>query len=61
MRVTVSQPSLVNEERIRQTGVSGIVKPSDVHFQIVIGPEVTSVMGEMNKLLGEQTFILLKN
>lgn len=53
MRVTVSQPNLVDEERIKQTGISGIVKPSENHFQIVIGPEVTSVMGEMNKLLDE--------
>ncbi|MDN6733155.1 MAG: glucose PTS transporter subunit EIIB, partial [Tetragenococcus koreensis] len=53
MRVTVSQPNLVDEERIKQTGISGIVKPSENHFQIVIGPEVTSVMGGMNKLLDE--------
>ncbi|GBD82629.1 hypothetical protein TEHD86_1351 [Tetragenococcus halophilus subsp. halophilus] len=53
IRVTVNQPDLVNEERIKQTGISGIVKPSESHFQIVIGPEVTSVMREMNKLLDE--------
>lgn len=53
MRVTVEDPSQVDEDRIKQTGVSGIVKPSENHFQIVIGPEVTSVMGEMNKLLEE--------
>ncbi|MDN6571334.1 MAG: PTS transporter subunit EIIC [Staphylococcus equorum] len=53
MRVTVNQPELVDEERIKQTGISGIVKPSENHFQIVIGPEVTNVMGEMNKLLDE--------
>ncbi len=49
LRVTVKNPSLVDEERIKQTGVSGIIKPSKNHFQVVIGPEVTNVMMEFNK------------
>lgn len=51
LRVTVQDPSIVDEERIKQTGISGIVKPSDNHYQVVIGPEVTSVMSEFNKLM----------
>lgn len=54
LRVTVDDPSLVDEERIKQTGVNGIVHPTDNHYQIVIGPEVTSVMGEVNKQLDEE-------
>lgn len=51
LRVTVVDATLVDEERIRQTGVSGIVKPSDTNYQIIIGPEVTNVMNEVNKIM----------
>jgi PTS system N-acetylglucosamine-specific IIC component len=51
LRVTVNNSEVVDEERIKQTGASGIVKPSETHYQIVIGPEVTSVMNEFNKQL----------
>lgn len=51
LRVTVLDSNIVDEERIRQTGISGIVKPSDTNYQIIIGPEVTSVMSEVNKIL----------
>lgn len=53
LRVTVNDPSKVDEERIKQTGVSGIIQPSENHFHIIIGPEVTSIMGEINKQLEE--------
>lgn len=49
LRVTVKDSSKVDESRIKQTGVAGIVKPSETNYQIVIGPEVTSVMNEFNK------------
>lgn len=49
LRVTVKDSSKVDEGRIKQTGVAGIVKPSETNYQIVIGPEVTSVMNEFNK------------
>lgn len=49
LRVIVNNPEKVNEERIKQTGVTGIVKPSKTNYQIIIGPEVTSVMSEFNK------------
>lgn len=49
LRITVKDPSLVNEDRIKQTGVSGIIRPSKNHFQVIIGPEVTSVMSKFTK------------
>jgi len=49
LRVTVKDSSKVDEGRIQQTGVTGIVKPSETNYQIIIGPEVTSVMNEFNK------------
>lgn len=53
LRVTVKDPQAVDEERIKQTGVSGVVKPTDTNYQIVVGPEVTSVMNEFNKQMEE--------
>lgn len=51
LRVEVKDPSLVDEMRIKQTGVSGIVKPTPNNYQIIIGLEVTYVMGELSKFL----------
>lgn len=53
LRVNVHESSHVDEERIRQTGISGIIKPSETNYQIIIGPEVTNVMSEVNKILEE--------
>ncbi|OJF91894.1 PTS transporter subunit EIIC [Alkalibacterium sp. 20] len=53
LRVTVIDPSKVDEERIKQTGVIGLIRPSDTNYQIIIGPEVTNVMSEFNKLLDD--------
>lgn len=54
LRVTVKDPSKVDDNRIKQLGVSGLVKPSENNYQIVIGPEVTSVMNEFNKQMDEE-------
>lgn len=51
LRVQVKDPSVVDEMRIKQTGVSGIVKPTPNNYQIIIGLEVTYVMGELSKFL----------
>jgi len=54
LRVTVKDPDEVDEDRIKQTGVTGVVKPSATNYQIIIGPEVTSVMNEFNKQLDDE-------
>lgn len=51
LRVQVKDDSLVDEMRIKQTGVSGVIKPTKTHYQVVIGLEVTYVMAEFNKLI----------
>ncbi|GAB2496295.1 PTS transporter subunit EIIC [Alkalibacterium psychrotolerans] len=53
LRVTTIDPSKVNEERIKQTGIVGLVKASESNYQLIIGPEVTNVMSEFNKLLDD--------
>lgn len=49
LRVEVKDSSLVNEDRIKQTGISGLIKPTDKNYQVIIGLEVTYVMEEFNK------------
>ncbi|MFD1347995.1 PTS transporter subunit EIIC [Oceanobacillus caeni] len=53
LRITVKDPSIVNQERIKQIGVKGIVRPTDNHFQLVIGPEVTNIMSHFNNYMDE--------
>ena len=51
LRVEVENPAIVNEQRIKQLGVSGVIKPTEKNYQVIIGLEVTYVMAEFNKLL----------
>jgi len=51
LRVEVKDPSVVDEQKIKQMGVSGIIKPTEQNFQVVIGLEVTYIMAEFGKLL----------
>jgi len=51
LRVEVKDPEVVDEQRIKQMGVSGLIKPTKTNFQVVIGLEVTYIMAEFDKLL----------
>lgn len=51
LRIEVSDPSIVDEQRIKQLGVSGIIKPTEHNYQVIIGLEVTYIMAEFNKLI----------
>lgn len=53
LRVEVKDPSIVNEQRIKQTGVSGMIKPTEKNYQVIIGLEVTYVMAEFEKMLNQ--------
>lgn len=53
LRVTVKDPSLVDQDRIKLIGAKGIVQPADNHFQVIIGPDVTNLMPEFNKYLND--------
>ncbi len=53
LRVEVLDASVVDEARIKQLGVSGIIKPSATNYQVIIGLEVTYIMAEFDKLLAE--------
>lgn len=51
LRVEVEDAAIVDEQRIKQLGVSGVIKPTEKNYQVIIGLEVTYVMAEFNKLL----------
>ncbi|QKY70346.1 PTS transporter subunit EIIC [Lentibacillus sp. CBA3610] len=49
LRLVVKDASVVDEEKIKQTGAHGVVKVDNEHVQIVIGPEVSNVYQEFKK------------
>lgn len=51
LRVDLADPSLVNQEKIREAGCSGIFFPSKNHIHVVFGPHVEFVKNEVDDLL----------
>ena len=51
LRVEVKDKDLVNLDKIKQTGVAGVVTPSPTSIQVIIGREVGKVEEEFAKLL----------
>ena len=51
LRVDVHDPATVDIEKIKQTGVMGVVCPSPTSIQIIIGREVGQVEEEFSKLV----------
>ena len=51
LRVEVSDYTAVNENKIRQAGVAGIIRPSKNAVQIVVGTQVEHVAEEMKKMI----------
>lgn len=50
LRINVLDTSIVNKEKILQTGVKGVLMKGN-HVQVVIGPEVTTVRTELDKIM----------
>ncbi|MDO5737882.1 MAG: N-acetylglucosamine-specific PTS transporter subunit IIBC [Eubacteriales bacterium] len=51
LRVEVKDNLLVNENKIKEAQVAGIVRPSKSNVQVIIGPQVQAVKDEMDKML----------
>ena len=51
LRLEVVDETKVNENRIKQTKVAGIIRPSQKNVQVVIGPQVQAVHDEFIKLI----------
>jgi len=53
LRLVVNDASIVDEEKIKQTGAHGVVKIDNEHIQVIIGPEASTVMKELKIQLEE--------
>ncbi|MDU2598960.1 N-acetylglucosamine-specific PTS transporter subunit IIBC [Anaerococcus sp.] len=51
LRLTVKDPTKVNEEKIKDAGIAGLIKPGPKAVQVIIGPQVQAVHDEFVKLL----------
>lgn len=51
LRVDLEDPSLVNQEKIREAGCTGIFFPSEKHIHVVFGPHVEFVKNEVDDIL----------
>ncbi|MDU3136979.1 MAG: N-acetylglucosamine-specific PTS transporter subunit IIBC [Anaerococcus prevotii] len=51
LRLTVHDQEKVNDERIKEAGVAGIMKPGPKAVQVIIGPQVQAVYDEFMKLI----------
>ena len=51
LRVEVKDNLLVNEKKIKEVQVSGIIRPSKKGVQVIIGPQVQFVYDEMKKMV----------
>ncbi|SFE12557.1 PTS system N-acetylglucosamine-specific IIB component, Glc family /PTS system N-acetylglucosamine-specific IIC component, Glc family [Lentibacillus persicus] len=49
LRLVVKDASVIDEDKIKQTGAHGLVKVDNEHIQIVIGPDVSNVYQEFKK------------
>lgn len=50
LRIEISNPKMVDEEKIRSSGVAGIMYPGKNNIHIVIGPQVEKITDELKKM-----------
>lgn len=50
LRVEVKDPLLVNEKKIKEVPVAGVLRPSKNGVQVIVGPQVQFVYDEVRKL-----------
>ena len=50
LRLEVKDSQLVNEEMIKSSGASGVIRPGNTSVQVIIGPKVQFVYDEFKKL-----------
>ncbi|GGF20103.1 PTS acetylglucosamine transporter subunit IIB [Halobacillus andaensis] len=53
LRLELKDTSIVDMEKIKQTGAHGVIKIDKHNIQIIIGSEATTVKKELDKFLGE--------
>ena len=50
LRLEVKDNTVVNEKKIKEAGVAGVIRPGKTSVQVVIGPKVQFVADEFKKL-----------
>ena len=51
LRMEVKDNLLVDEKKIKSSGVSGVIRPSKTAVQVIVGPKVQFVFDELKKLI----------
>src|SRR5699024_4888340 len=51
LRLTLEDPSVMNENRIKSAGAVGVMRPGGKNVQVIVGTEVQFVADEMRKLV----------
>lgn len=51
LRMEVKDNLLVDEKKIKSSGISGVIRPSKTAVQVIVGPKVQFVFDELKKLL----------
>lgn len=53
LRIDVIDYALIDEKKIKKTKIAGIIRPSQKHIQVIVGPQVQFVFDELKKLAGK--------
>ncbi len=51
LRLTLADPSVVNEAALGRLGARGVVRPSADSLQVVVGPDADQIAGELHRVL----------
>ncbi|WP_313259134.1 PTS transporter subunit EIIB, partial [Lacrimispora sp.] len=50
LRLEIKDYTLVDEKKIKSSGVAGIIRPGKTSVQVIVGPQVQFVADEFKKL-----------
>lgn len=57
LRLEVKDPTLVNEKKIKSSGVSGVIRPGKTSVQVIVGTQVQFVADEFKKLCKSKSYV----
>ncbi|ELC8442628.1 PTS transporter subunit EIIC [Clostridium perfringens] len=57
LRLEVKDPTLVNEKKIKSSGVAGVIRPGKTSVQVIVGTQVQFVADEFKKLCKSKNYV----
>lgn len=57
LRLEVKDPILVNEKKIKSSGVAGVIRPGKTSVQVIVGTQVQFVADEFKKLCKSKNYV----